>query len=278
MMTCTTAGNVLCNAFVEFSRMCWKDLSDAAALNNSTEKFSLSEESLTDYRLLELGRAKAHLASRGYHLSIVKFTRADEGKKTGADWQWIFVGGGRWIGLRVQAKKLYGNLNYQSLRQKNKKGKFQYNQLIEDAERDNLFPVYCFYNYSTDSTYRVPAHCPCFEHSEDWGCSIADAYAVRRRAVKKESQFDKISKVSAPLPHVFCCEPFRNWFDSFPDFIAEQLQVLKANSGTRKRGPGVQTGIPAYVRLIEALELGIDITQYEALQNLDGVMVIREEG
>jgi hypothetical protein len=61
---------------------------------------SPAEESLTDYLLLDL---KLRHPDR---IHVRKFTKWQEGRTTGADWEWWFGDRRGWFGMRVQAKKL----------------------------------------------------------------------------------------------------------------------------------------------------------------------------
>src|SRR5262249_16061767 len=96
--------DALCRTFETLSVRTWIDLRDSGMLGHS-----LSEESLTDLLVLDIGRL--HRAD----VIIKKFTKPEEGRTTGADWEWWFVRGQSGFGMRVQAKKIGDDNDYPGL-------------------------------------------------------------------------------------------------------------------------------------------------------------------
>ncbi len=114
-----------------------------------------SETTITDINLLNL---RSH---GGHQISVVKFSAQQEGRTTGADWEWWFGSANSWIGLRVQAKRLdIRSQRYRGLGQRNSLG-LQNDILINDARSRQLTPIYAFYNYLQHPEPLVPWHLCC---------------------------------------------------------------------------------------------------------------------
>src|SRR5271156_2283041 len=90
----------------------------------------VKEESLTDWFL-----DWTALHCREFHYTL--FNRHEEGKITGADWEWWILGESNALKMRVQAKRLKDNDdNYPDLARSNAHG-LQIEKLIADAGRVN---------------------------------------------------------------------------------------------------------------------------------------------
>lgn len=100
---------------------------------------AVGEESLTDWFLFEL-------SERIPRVRYVKFNRIQEGRITGADWEWWFVYSNMSLGIRVQAKRLHLNEdNYPSLAYSTRNG-MQIEKLRQEATRRSLLAFYVFYS------------------------------------------------------------------------------------------------------------------------------------
>src|SRR5689334_17033203 len=174
------------------ARQTWKNLHDSEQLG-----ISLSEESITDFLLLQFARAHPR------EVTINKFSKADEGHTTGADWEWWFGVPSAWFGMRVQAKKLdymkYAGLLHTVSRTKRK----QVNLLIRSAKNSGLCPFYCFYNYWGDRTVTLGQPTPHSGDSRLQGCAVADAFQVRRRINKGLIRLSDIAPIAMPLDCLF---------------------------------------------------------------------------
>lgn len=105
---------------------------------------AIGEESATDWLLYELSERIPWVHYR-------KFTRHEEARVTGADWEWWFVSHSCSLGLRVQAKKVIdGGDHYQGLAHTNRNG-LQIEMLLENARRSNLLAFYTLYYQSLNS-------------------------------------------------------------------------------------------------------------------------------
>lgn len=154
----------------------------------------VKEESLTDWLLYELSK-------REPRVSYKTFTRHEEAKHTGADWEWIFVCHDGVVRFRVQAKKLFANTdNYPGLCKSNQYGQ-QISKLISSAKLVPAYPLYVFYSeLSTHTACRgpgVPARgvylC---------GAKRVDADLVVTRKLVRP--VDAIA-ISYPLACIVCC-------------------------------------------------------------------------
>jgi hypothetical protein len=270
----------ICNTFGELAQKTWTDL-----CHSNRFGLSLGEESITDFLLLEL---KLRHPSE---VSIIKFNRRQEGLTTGADWEWWFGSPGSWFGMRVQAKKLestsliYDGLDHtvRSTRQK------QFNLLINDAKARNLYPIYTFYNYwdvqrasSAKISFTSACGCPAtfgqlgvglFRGYEHWGCTVADAYAIRKAIRRGTSSLKDIAAISIPWEWLVCCpntSPKRVSLSERARFIAENLSRQRAV-------PGLVENPPAHVSRILEADLKPESVRelFESDAKIDGVLIIR---
>jgi len=178
----------------------WNEIADS-----NRSGLDIGEESITDYRLLEIYRRHSE------DIVIHKFTKPEEGgtKKqegTGADWEWWFISGDEGFGMLVQAKKLFPSIRYESLLKRNRENKLQVSKLLKCSKSRKLFPIYCFYNCWDQSRINLPdvwndLGLPL----ELWGCSIANAYSIRKQIYHKRDSLRSIFPYCIPLSCLFCC-------------------------------------------------------------------------
>jgi len=230
----------------------------------------LGEESITDYLILDLKRWHPD------QVTIFRFNRYQEGKTTGADWEWWFTGKGKWFGMRVQAKKLDSRtLTYKSLphRLKNSQRK-QVNLLINDAKKRGLYPLYCFYNYwnnrSADPTWRCGTFAP---RRELWGCTISDAVSVRRKINSNAIGLSDIGPVSMPLMCLVCCNGFFGPGASLPQKVRGIAQQL---SGRNQGIAELRVNPPDYVYRIIEREKSLSSDFPEFPISIDGILIIKD--
>ena len=110
-----------------------------------TKQPEVKEESLTDWFLF-------NLSEKLPNINYKQFSRTEEGRKTGADWEWWFVfSNTESFACRVQAKKLrLDKDNYPGIAYTNN-GKLQIDRLIEDSETDGFCSFYAFYSNESSS-------------------------------------------------------------------------------------------------------------------------------
>lgn len=99
---------------------------------------AVKEESLTDWLLFDV-------SSKTPRIRYATFTRHQEARKTGADWEWWFLYPSASFRWRIQAKKSdpVGD-NYPALVYTNRYG-LQIDKLIADAKTVNAVPAYVFF-------------------------------------------------------------------------------------------------------------------------------------
>ena len=156
------------------------------------------EDSLTDHALLDL-------SLRHPGLRVKRFNQSQE-VHTGADWEWWIGRPGRWIALRIQAKRIDGD-RYNQLGYGRGGRRPQLEQLVHatrrSSRRRSLYPVVVFFNgweashwsgsawppstaYSACAGGCAVAPCSCFP-LEGYGCAfaMADQVLTRRGAVSR---------------------------------------------------------------------------------------------
>ncbi len=196
---------------------------------------SVKEESLTDWMLFNISE---HSPQVRYKL----FTRHEEARVTGADWEWWFVGNTQSLRLRVQAKKAQGTKDiYSELARTNAYG-LQIDKLLSDASKQNAIPLYAFF-----SSIASAQHCK-MQQSE--GVHLASAHRVYSDFIAPARQKvtpQAVLALSKPLSCVACCPlasdeevPTRYFRHYFP----EAFEVIESQKGQL----GVHTDLPTYVQ------------------------------
>lgn len=219
-----------CASFRDAAHKVWRDMSEA-------EKFGLprNEETTTEDLLLNLARSYT-----GRGLSIKAYTKTEE-SRTGGDWAFWFSSADHWgIGLRVQAKRLYGasgkydKLFHQSDAQK-KVGTPTPNQchtLLSYA--DGLIPVYCFYNSDQLnfggllSSLSVSWLRSCAPRDDDWGISVASAASVRAADWGKKNAPSDFPMVPWHCLVCPCCWATRPVDTRLPNLVGHAAKQLFA--------------------------------------------------
>jgi hypothetical protein len=162
------------------------------------------------------------LASRHQHgdLTIRAFNKRQE-TENGADWEWWFVHRGRGVGLRVQAKRLFANGTYKSL----KSSSSQTKNLIAKAKSGKCYPVFVFYN-DPDSvgagldpaSSLPPCNCRFFYMPSYWGCAVSSAYSIENTS---RNGLPTLLPLMRPW-HCLLCPADRKAL-SLPDIVAANL-------------------------------------------------------
>lgn len=123
--------NNICNSFTDCTTKVKKWL---------TKQPEVKEESLTDWLLYSLSEKISTIKYK-------QFTRTEEGRKTGADWEWWFVfPNKRSFAARVQAKKLQPNSDCYYGIAYTSNDKLQIERLLEDSAKDGMVSFYAFYS------------------------------------------------------------------------------------------------------------------------------------
>ena len=159
----------------------------------------VKEESITDWLLFEI----SNKIPRFYYKS---FTRKEEAKETGADWEWWIIFDNSIFRMRIQAKKIKLNSdNYHLLAYTNKYG-LQIEKLIEKSQQDNFIPFYSFYTAKANKVR-------CGENRNNEGVYLEGAKAIYNRFIlpgKIKLTYDDILKHTTPLSCFLCCPIFRD--------------------------------------------------------------------
>lgn len=154
----------------------------------------VKEESLTDWLLYDIDVRRPEVTYKA-------FTRQEEARQTGADWEWWFVFSDGAVRLRVQAKKLkISHDNYPGLAHTNKYG-LQIDKLIADAAAVNAFPLYAFYSTNSSKSkcfLGTPFRCGVYIA----GASMVEQTLLSHKRYVRET--DAIA-ISTPLPCLVCC-------------------------------------------------------------------------
>jgi len=154
----------------------------------------VKEESITDWLLFEVSEN----IPKFYYKA---FSRNEEAKETGADWEWWILFRDSSFRMRIQAKKIKINSdNYPLLAYTNKYG-LQIEKLIEKSKNDNFIPLYAFY---TSKTNKVR----CGENRTNEGVYIDGAKTIYKRFIlpgKKKLTYNDILEHTTPLSCFLCC-------------------------------------------------------------------------
>lgn len=186
-----------------------------------TKQPEVKEESMTDRFLYDLSEKIPTLKYK-------QFTRTEEGRKTGADWEWWFIFSNKEaFGARVQAKKLKDKVdNYTGIAYVSN-DRLQIERLLDDSAKDGLASFYSFYT-SESSTDTM-----CGGREVGEGVFLGEANKLRDEFIlqprKKLAPAD-ILNFTNPISCLFCCpitfdhgknikEGFRKHIKRyFPDF------------------------------------------------------------
>ncbi len=148
-------------------------------------KVSYGEETITETNLLEIRRRHPR------RVKLLTFSKSQESKSTGADWEWHIIGRVYTLKMRVQAKRIHKAGGIGNLKQMGKgAAKPQIDLLIEDAKANSLFPAYCFYCAEPQRSYWVKGSAEETAEAFETGCLIADAETVRSKAPKKLNEIE----------------------------------------------------------------------------------------
>lgn len=154
---------------------------------------NVKEESITDWLLYQMGERITNITS-------VTFSRHEEAKVTGADWEWWIIYPHRSYKFRVQAKKITATKSvYQALNYKEGK---QIEKLIKDAKETNSIPLYALYTNSISKS-----RCP--KRFKNEGVYLVGAFEIKESIIdpkKTKVTSNELLEESIPLSCILCCE------------------------------------------------------------------------
>lgn len=206
----------------------------------------LSEETLTETVQFNIARTHQH-----GDLVIDLATKPAEFKH-GADWEWWFVRGNQTYGIRVQAKRLFpGPRRYPNLLKDGPNPYSQLDKLISVAAKDDMLPLYCFYNFGHVPSDFVHQANPCrhsYRKPSFWGCTLAKPRDVRNAA---SDRLDRLAGYMQPwhaivcnLQHVGLLSAVEHFFSQGGDDkparrkLPERISRLIALSSERRQSEG----------------------------------------
>lgn len=168
---------------------------------------SVKEESLTDWLLCDISEKIDGISYR-------QFTRTEEARQTGADWEWWFVFTDFSFRLRVQAKKISTSKdNYAAIAYTNKYG-LQIEKLVADSALKNFIPFYAFYTSDDEQTM-----CGRRGTANGEGVFMSGAKRIYQDFIlgsKNNVSVNDVLKKTVPLSCFICCpETHASDFASF---------------------------------------------------------------
>lgn len=223
-------------------------------LGNSTSKnlefahspdveISYGEETITETNLLEIRRRHSD------KVILQTFSKSQESKSSGADWEWHIIGRVYTLKMRVQAKRIHSAGGIGNLKQMGKgAAKPQIDLLIDDAKANGLLPVYCFYCSEPQRSHWVKGSEEADAEAFESGCLIADAETVSRKAPKKLNEIE-----SDTVPWHFLCtrrkfstrlSPYSLRFQQnlpVERYIGEFFEAVIPSNGARTSDIGLPT-------------------------------------
>lgn len=255
-----TENDRVCKAFAFAAYQTWADLGD---LND------IGEESITDYRILQLKRMCPQ------EITVIKFSKKKEAA-AGADWEWWFGCNGEWFGMRVQAKRLdIPRLEYIHLDHTiGKTSVLQVDKLIESAKTNDLYALYCFYNYWNTPT-QFPWPCGTFMPKDElWGAAIADAQKVKAKIDNKQKSLADVLPISMPLSCLACCHGNADDLsNSTLPHRARGIALALNRVGATANVPRLVPSLPWYATPNANINLPDPPV---SLADLDGILIVEE--
>jgi len=197
----------------------------------------VKEESLTDWLLYDVS---SKVPSVLYHA----FTRHEEARKTGADWEWWLLFKKHSMRIRVQAKKvLPTGDNYPGLAHTNRYG-LQIDMIRADAKKANALALYALY-----FSQGLQTLCGNGSSQTD-GAYLAGANRLNTDFIGSARQSitatDLLSR-SVPLPCIACCpyarDPSERLSRFFETYFSSELEEPEGRNVQR----GIHSQLPAYV-------------------------------
>lgn len=196
---------------------------------------SVKEESLTDWMLFDI-------AEKSLKVRYQLFSRHNEGRFTGADWEWWFVSNSRSLRLRIQAKKAQGAKDmYPDIARKNKFG-LQIDKLLTDARAQNAIPLYAFFSSEKGDT-----QCPLNKVTEGvYLASAAKVHASFVATARKKITAKDVLAISNPLSCIACC-PLSGSSEPPIEYLKRYFPEEFIQDDPRNLAVGIHEQIPWYV-------------------------------
>lgn len=194
-----------------------------------TKQPEVKEETLTDWLLYSLSEKIPAIKYR-------QFTRTEEGRKTGADWEWWFVfSNKKSFAARVQAKKLKSNIDCYPGIAYTRNDRLQIERLLDDSAKDGLASFYSFYSIENGKSTM------CSGQMNGEGVYLAEANKLRDEFILKSriKLFpQEVLKFCNPVSCLFCCpmtyEAGKNIEEGFRRYLNQYFPTYSSNLGERQ--------------------------------------------
>lgn len=230
---------------------------------------SVKEKSITDWLLYDISKSAAEV-------SYVAFTRHEEARTTGADWEWWILFPDGAVRLRVQAKRLFDTKdNYPGLARTNKYG-LQIAKLISDSVGVNAFPLYAFYHTGQSGLF-CPARSPTPE-----GVHIASAFRVNQHFIqtRRHVSSSRALILANQISCLVCCPMFTG---SATNFVQHLKRYHALPDGANLQSLGFHTKAPQFVMNMVESKDGVPDWWEERefsrkLEGLNAILVVDRRG
>jgi hypothetical protein len=232
-----------CELLQELASKTWSQIGSGERVG-----IKIGEESLTDLLLLELANRFPHPTK------VKKWSRREEGRRTGADWDWWFTDRKfrTCVGLRIQAKRIdYFNQKFTGFDAANAYGP-QRLTLRQSSALEGLHPLYCLYIASPNPP-NEPSLCPSAGESKSglevkppsslFGCSLIGLDSVEKSLAARDQTLSFLWADLLPWSCLTCCEAIG------PDLISRvDAQALRlSQSRDRKLRSLITDNLPPEV-------------------------------
>jgi len=154
----------------------------------------LKEESITDWLL-------DYFDQNSSQLRYYQFNRHEEGRVSGADWDWWFIQRHGCFKLRIQAKKLRTRHNHYSDLARCSNAGHQLDLLLDSSAQLNFYPLYSLYGPSQGAERCACAHQPTSLHI----CSAQEVYNLVFGSARIHIDSARLLSLTIPLHCLFCC-------------------------------------------------------------------------
>lgn len=200
--------------------------------NGLSSRLLIMEETITEVNLIELAtKHKDYIFTK-------KFTRREEGARSGADWLWLIGEPGSWLPLLIQAKIVNpktGTCHYLNYN----KGK-QRSLLLQYSRRHSFLPYYCIYSLIPDKY--VPKNKTMGQleslNSEEWACTFHSPQSIREKIQRDEDNGEKLVDEGIPWTFPFCKASELN-SGSLAKDVANSLSEFRSEMAKTLNGPMV---------------------------------------
>lgn len=198
----------------------------------------VKEESLTDWLLYDVSK---NVPSVLYHA----FTRHQEARETGADWEWWILFKKHFVRLRVQAKKVSTSKdNYPELARTNRHG-LQIDMLLDGAQKANAIALYALYSAHDAKTL-------CNQHHTQYDDGVFFAGATRLNAdfisgARQRITADDLLSRSVPFTCFACCPLVHGHDGSMTEFFENYYASELGTDNGRNVRRGIHFELPGYI-------------------------------